>query len=222
MARTNTPEASAEVTLDRNTIKAELDERGIEYASSAQTKTLAALLSKAAEADDTADKDNAEFKELAAPAPLDGTETPPEETASVVGGLKAAPSPVEVSSPEIIVSSDSRIVLIANQHTAPICLPRKAAGGLSMPSIVLPPGQVTRIEGAVWNQYKDQKIIQAYMDHNLLAEVRAIGTGNVPIIANTSSDLTPPEHLQSEEERGTFASSASVTRQDSSKEIVIS
>jgi hypothetical protein len=109
--------------------------------------------------------------------------------------------------PEVIVKGGadggSEMVLVANQHTGNIMLPRKGGQGISLPPIILHAGHVTPVPRDEWNERKKIQVVQYYLDRNLLAEVRREGV--VPVIDATSTELTPPEHLQSEEEQGVHA-----------------
>lgn len=191
------------VDMDRDEIKKELEERGISFRANARTEILATMLEEVM-ANDEPEEETQE--EQSVPGESNPEPEPEEEEEQEEPEEKTA-------APEIIVSSSSRTVLIANHHTAPIALPRKAQGNVSLPAITLPPGRTTPLEGSAWDEYKQQKTVQAYMDHHLLSEVST--EGDVPVTKTTSTNPVIPEHLQSEEEQGSVApSTASVTKQN--------
>jgi hypothetical protein len=101
--------------------------------------------------------------------------------------------------------------LVANQHTAPIMMPRSAPGGIFMPPLILPPGQITRIDAEEWELRKTIPSVQYYLDKQLLQEVGRLG-GQVPM-SDTTSDLVVPAHLSTEEHQGKEApANARVTK----------
>lgn len=109
-------------------------------------------------------------------------------------------------------------VLVANQHSGPIILPRVAVQGeqrIQMAPTILHPGTVTLVDGEVWKEHKKLVVIQHYLDKRLLAEVNV--SGDVPVMGNTSTDLQDcvPEHLQTAEEQGNISGvTAKVTKTD--------
>lgn len=125
---------------------------------------------------------------------------------------KAAPA-AEATSTITSVAPTQTHVLVANQHTAPIIIPRATMQGeqrLALPPLILHPGVVTPIEGEEWNVRKQLVVIQHYLDRGLLAEVKQEGQCAMD---PTSTDLSAaiPENLKSEEELGNTAS-AKVTK----------
>lgn len=110
--------------------------------------------------------------------------------------------------PEInVTNSSSKVtVLVANQHTGAIMFPRKGESGVSLSPLILGPGVVTEIDADEWNLRKKNVVVQAYMDRRLIVEVDRRGA--VPVLSQTSSELEIPEHLQTEEEQGAYATAS--------------
>ena len=95
--------------------------------------------------------------------------------------------------------SESKTVVVANHHTGGIVFPRMSAEGLALPPIRLAPGTTTPIDGANWDAWKKMKVVQHYLDKNIIAVVKR-EKAEVNITDNRTSDLKPPEHLQTDEE----------------------
>lgn len=122
--------------------------------------------------------------------------------------LEALLAEAKVNPPEPVASMKSAAgasaviagkptVIVANQTMAPIIFPRKGKGATIAP-LVIPPGTAIPIGTEEWEKRKKNKIVQAYLDHHLLAEVPR--EGSVPVSSSTTSDLPIPEHLQDAKE----------------------
>ena len=105
-------------------------------------------------------------------------------------------------------TGSSSSILIANQHTGAILIPRKGEVGIALNPLVLAPGQVTAVDADEWNIRKKHPIIQHYLDKGLISEVSKIGP--VPVLDATSTDLDAiiPENLKPETQSGDIASAA--------------
>lgn len=101
--------------------------------------------------------------------------------------------------PEVMVSKAKTQVLIANQHSGGITLPRLSRGGLYTKPIRFAPGSVSAMDADEWAKYKKMKMVRVYLDKRLLSEVDRKGDG-VPILSASSSDLVIPENLRTAED----------------------
>lgn len=98
----------------------------------------------------------------------------------------------------------SNTVLIANQHTGAILIPRKGQVGIALNPLVLAAGQVTEVSVEEWDIRKVHPVVQHYLDKGLLIEVSKIGP--VPVLDSTSTDLELiiPENLRSDSQQGEY------------------
>lgn len=118
-------------------------------------------------------------EEAGAPAPA----TEKKNTTPATGGAK---------------SGKATTVLVANQHTGGITFPRTGANGVIAPPLRLAPGTVTEIDATEWAERKKMKVVRHYLDAGLLAEVKR--KGNVPVLSESTTNLQPPENLQTDAE----------------------
>lgn len=117
----------------------------------------------------------------------------------------ATRKPAAAEPAESVQGIQSDTVLVANQHSGPIILPRVAVQGeqrIQLAPTILHPGTVTPVSREVWEEHKKITVIQHYLDKHLLAEVNR--TGAVPVMDATSTDLEDciPDNLKTEEELG--------------------
>ena len=129
----------------------------------------------------------------------------------------ATPAPKARKASELTQAPIQTTVLVANQHSGPIILPRVAIQGeqrIQLNPTILYPGTVTPVDGDIWSEHLKLIVIQHYLDKRLLAVVQSEGL--VPISDTSSTDLEGaiPENLKTEEELGNTGATAKVVRQN--------
>ena len=93
-------------------------------------------------------------------------------------------------------------VLIANNFTGPVVIPRSVRGGkgaihrISLGSLTFPSGTITQVDAEIWGKVKkENRMVRKYLEVGVLTEVKR-QKSLVATISQTSN-LVPPEHLQS-------------------------
>lgn len=91
----------------------------------------------------------------------------------------------------------SGMVVVANYHTGRIMLPRKSEQGVAVAPLILEPGRTNLVPAEEWEARKKSTVVQHYLDHGIIGEVRK-HSGDVPIDSTGTSDLDAiiPENLQ--------------------------
>lgn len=96
-------------------------------------------------------------------------------------------------------------ILIANQHTGIISIPRVSYQNdqrVLLTPLNLAPGTVTPVDAEEWTERRKNHVVQHYLDIGLLAEVKRDGA--VPVLETSSTDLEAiiPDNLRTAEELG--------------------
>jgi hypothetical protein len=108
-------------------------------------------------------------------------------------------------------------VLIANHHTGGFTFTQRSPDGkILLKPLRLPPGTTTPVPAEDWLKCKEIEVVKHYMDKGLIAEVTQ-DRAEVPVRDATSTKLTPPDHLKTDQELSNEAGgtvAAKVTRQN--------